>query len=277
MLPVRGDYQVIANVKPATLNAFAPFQQVVKLSVPERGVKYQNFAILALGLMAVGGLGGWVIGSRQPTVAGEVAPRKVRVLLSGAALASIAALLYVNVSAEQAQSGVSQPMSHMNHAVGHSAAVVPVSTEVTQSGLTVKLTNDSSAMVGEPTKFQVQVIDAATKLPVVASIAASIGPAEDEFLSFAHQNTTDASGILSWQTGIFDGAPHRVNVSVSPAIGATQQFSAIKLEKEIEVAGVAPPIITRLISLGYMTGIVASAFLVAFWWRRRQIGQQQLV
>lgn len=56
-----------------------------------------------------------------------------------------------------------------------------------------------------------------------------------------------------------------------------QQSTKIKVSQPVEVEGVAPPLYVRLISLGYMTGIVASAFLVAFWWRRRQDGRLQPV
>jgi hypothetical protein len=61
-----------------------------------------------------------------------------------------------------------------------------------------------------------------------------------------------------------------VNVEFTPATVAGQTSTPIKVSQPVEVEGVAPPLYVRLISLGYMTGIVASAFLVAFWLRRRQ-------
>jgi hypothetical protein len=273
MMPIRGKYQVIADVKPTTDSSFAPFVQSASISVSESSVKYQNFAILAMLLLVAGGVGGWVVGSRQPIVEGEVAPRKVRVLLSGAALISITALLYVSVSAEQAQSGMSEPMSHMQHG-GNAGAVTPISAEAAKEGVVVKLTGDGAVTVGKPAKFQVQVTDATTKQPLAVAISVKEVHLEHDWTSFALQNARP-NGKMNWQSGLFDGAPHRLDVVVSPAEGG-KQFTPIKLQQEIEVAGVAPPVMTRLISLGYMTGIVASAFLVSFWWRRRQPGKQQL-
>jgi hypothetical protein len=85
MLPIRGNYQLQVSVTPITPNAFTPIQQNLNLSVPENGVKYRNFAILAVILLIVGLGGGWVIGGRQQTQPGQIAPQRVRLLLSGAA------------------------------------------------------------------------------------------------------------------------------------------------------------------------------------------------
>ena len=65
MLPIRGTYQLLVNLKPITPNAFTPIQQTLILSVPENGVKFRNFAIVAIMLLTAGLLGGWVIGSKQ--------------------------------------------------------------------------------------------------------------------------------------------------------------------------------------------------------------------
>jgi hypothetical protein len=274
MMPIRGNYQIIADVKPTKSNSFRPFVQSTSVSVSENSIKYQNFALLAVLLLVTGGVGGWIVGSRQPIIEGEVAPRKVRVLLSGAALVAIAALLYVNVSAEQAQSGMSEPMSHMQHGSKAGATAAPMSAQVAKEGLMVKLSGDGAAIVGKPANFQIQVTDAVTNQPVSAAISVKEVQLEHDWTSFAFQ-TNSTNGLMNWQSGLFDGAPHRLDVVVSPA-GGGKQFPPIKIQQEIEVAGVAPPLITRLISLSYMTGIVASAFLVAFWWRRRQPVKQQL-
>lgn len=272
MMPIRGKYQVIANIKPTTDNSFAPFVQTASISVAENSVKYQNFALLAICLLVAGGVGGWIVGSKQPIIEGEVAPRKVRILLSGSALVAIAALLYVNVSAERAQSSMSEPMSHMSHG-GNAADAVPMSAEVAKEGLMVKLSGDGAATVGKPAKFQVRVIDAVTKQPVAAAISVKEVQLEDNWTSFAYQST---GAIASWQSGLFDGAPHRLDVVVS-SVDGSKKFAPIELQKEIEVVGVAPPIMTRLISLGYLTGIVASAFLVSFLLRRQQPAKHWLI
>jgi len=120
MLPIRGTYQLQAEIKPQVANAFTPFQNTLMLSLPENQVKYQNFAILVAVLLAVGLSGGWIIGGQQRIQPGEIAPHQVRLLLSGAILIAIAALLYVNISAEIAQSELPMPMSHMAQSAPHS-------------------------------------------------------------------------------------------------------------------------------------------------------------
>ncbi len=111
-LPTRGKYQLVVDVTPISPSAFTPIQQTLTLSVPENEAKYRNFGILAVILLAAGLGGGWIIGSRQPLQPGEIAPQRVRLLLSGAIMVAIVALLYVNISAEFAQSEMSMAMSH---------------------------------------------------------------------------------------------------------------------------------------------------------------------
>jgi hypothetical protein len=277
MLPIRGNYQILVNVTP-TDASIAPYQQTLTLPVPENGIKYQNFAILAGILLAVGATGGWVIGSRQPTQPGEIAPSTVRLLLTGATLVAIASLLYVNVNAEIAQSGMSEAMSHagkgeahehMNH---HSQAksIVPKPT-VTQGEIKVALSGDDDSAVGKLAQFRLQVTDARTNKPIATGVKISAIATEGEWTSFSHQGATDSNGQLNWQSGFFDGVPHLVDVTVSPIAGSGNQFAPIQVSKAVSVEGVAPPLTTRLIVLGYMTGIVATAFFVAFWLRQRQL------
>lgn len=98
MLPIRGQYRLQVGVTPIAANAFAPFEQTLMLPVSENPVKYRSFAILAAIVLAAGFAGGWVIGGQQKIRPGEIAPQRVRLLLSGATLAAIVALLTVNLS-----------------------------------------------------------------------------------------------------------------------------------------------------------------------------------
>ncbi len=277
MLPIRGNYQLQVTATPLGVAGGEAIQQNITLTVPENSIKYQNFAILAAILTAAGLGGGWVIGARRVTQAGEVAPQPVRLLLSGATLVAIAALLYVNVSAEIAQSGMSSPMSHMGkeHEHGesteHNHKSIPAST-ITSQGIKLAITGDNSATVGKPANFQVKAVDAKTDRPVAGTVSIQTINTEkqDKWTAFGYLGAIDPSGRLAWQSGLFDGSGHQVNVEFTPAAVGGQQSAPIKVSRSVDVEGVAPPLYVRLISLGYMTGIVASAFLVAFWWRRRQ-------
>jgi hypothetical protein len=274
MLPIRGDYQLQVTATPLGATGGAAIQQNLTLTVPESSVKYQNFALVALILTAAGLGGGWVIGTRRVKVAGELAPQPVRLLLSGASLVAIVALLYVNVSAEMAQSGMSEPMSHpmaagQEHVAGMEDAKKPIlASSIVSQGIKLAITGDKSATVGKPANFQVKAIDAKTNQPVAGTVSIQTINTEndDKWTNFGYQGVVDTSGQFAWQSGLFDGSGHQVSVEFTP----TGQSTPIKVAQAVEVEGVAPPLYVRLISLGYMTGIVASAFLVAFLWRRRQ-------
>jgi hypothetical protein len=277
MLPIRGNYQLQVTATPLGVAGGEAIQQTLTLTVPENSIKYQNFAILAAILTAAGLGGGWVIGARRVTKAGEVAPQPVRLLLSGATLVAIAALLYVNVSAEMAQSGMSEPMSHpmgkgQKHEAGmeHAKKSVPANT-ITSQGIKLAITGDDSATVGKPANFQVKAIDVKTNQPVAGTVNIQTINTEkqDKWTAFVYQGAI-SNGRFAWQSGLFDGSGHQVNVEFTPAAVTGQQSTPIKVSQPVDVVGVAPPLYVRLISLGYMTGIVASAFMVAFWLRRRQ-------
>lgn len=268
MLPIRGTYQVSVNVTPIVANAFPPIQQTLTLSVPENWVKYRNFGILSVILLIVGLGGGLVIGGRQPIQPGEIAPVRVRLLLSGATIIAIAALLVVNTSAEIAQSRMSMPMSHMTKSSPQSNN----SGIVQSQGLLARLSGDVSATVGIPASLQVQVIDSQTNQPVTDVILnVKATQLEHEWIAFAYEGVPDSTGQLAWQQQFFDGAPHKVEVEVSPQPKATRQFSPFRVKRELEVEGVAPPLPVRLTALAYFTGIVVIGLLIGLGLQRRWI------
>jgi hypothetical protein len=273
MLPIRGNYQLLANVTPIAPNAFTPIQQTLTLSVPENGVKYRNFWILAAILLVVGLGGGLAIGGKQQIQAGEIAPERVRLLLSGAIIIAIAALLYVNLSAEIAQSEMSMPMSHMTE----SKPTEKTSPIAQSQGLEVRLSGDVSATVGKAANLQVKVTDTKINQPVTdVLLNIKVSPAEDEWIAFAYKGAPDAAGKLIWQEQFFDGAPHKVDVEVSPQPNAARQFPPIQVSQTIEVEGVAPPLSVRLTVLAYFTGIVVAGMAIGFGLQRRLLGRWRL-
>ncbi|BAY59376.1 hypothetical protein NIES2135_62530 (plasmid) [Leptolyngbya boryana NIES-2135] len=265
--PIRGTYQLLVNVTPQTANAFTPFQQTLTLSIPENWIKYRNFAILAAVLLIVGLVGGWIIGGRQLIQPGEIAPQRVRLLLSGAVIVAIAALLYVNVSAEMAQSGMSMPMSHMAETAPKSDASAVRQVQ----GLEMRLTGDKSAIVGQPARLQVNVIDSQTKQPVSdVQLKVTTTQLENNWNAFAYEGLNDTTGQFSWQQQFFDGAPHRIEVEVFPSSNAIRKFQPFQVEQTIEVEGVTPPLQVRLTGLVYFTGLIVVGLLAGFGIRRRQ-------
>ncbi len=266
-LPIRGNYQLLVNVTPIVPNTFAPIQQTLTLLVPENGAKYRNLGVLAAILLAAGLGGGWVIGSRQSLQPGEIAPQRVRLLLSGAIVVAIVALLYVNISAEFAQ-------SHMSMAMSHETEEVPKSdkpSKLQSQGLEMQLSGDTSATVGQPANLQVSVVDTKTRQPITdVVLKVTTTQLENNWVAFAYEGTPDSTGKLAWQQEFFDGAPHNVEVEVSPQSSSARRFKPFQVAQSISVEGVAPPLLVRLISLAYFTGVVAVGLLLGLWLQRRR-------
>lgn len=268
MLPIRGTYQLLVNVTPIVKNAFAPIQQTFTLSVPENGVKYRNFAILCGILLIVGIGGGFVIGGQQEMEWGEIAPTRVRLLLSGAIIFAIAVLLFVNISAELVASGTHQHGEDHHH---HETAI-NTSGSIPSQGLDVQISGDNTATVGQLANLNIQVIDTQNNQPLTDAILniKSI-QLEDEWIAFAYQSVPNSQGELTWKQQFFDGAPHKIEVEVAPAANSTRQFEPFQVSKMIEVAGVEPPLVIRLIALAYLTGIVVVGLLIGLTWGRNKL------
>jgi hypothetical protein len=267
MLPIRGNYKLQVNVTPVVANAFTPIYQTLNLSVSENWVKYRNLAILAAILLVLGLGGGWVIGSGQRIRPGEIAPQRVRLLLSGVTVMAIAALLFVNISAEFAQ-------SHHSMAMSHDTAEAPPSdipSTLKSQGLDAQLSGDSSAMVGQPAKLQVRVMDAKTNQPATdVALKVTTTQLEHRWVAFAAQGIPDRNGTFAWQQQFFDGAPHRIEVEIAPQPNANRQFKPFRVAQTIAVEGVAPPLQVRLISLAYFTGLVGFGLLVGLGLQRQR-------
>lgn len=250
MLPIRGKYQLLVNVTPIVANAFTPIQQTLTLSVPENWVKYRNFGILAVILLMLGIGGGWVMGGQQIQVR-EIAPQRVRLLLSGAIIVAIASLLIINISAEVAESH-----THDQHSPTQEPVVQ------TAQGVEARILGDIQATVGQPAKLAVQLLNTITNQPakdVILNIKTT--QSEHNWVAFAYQGTTDANGRLAWKQQFFDGAPHKVEVEVLSK-QATSQVLPLRIAKTIEIEGIAPPLSVRLIALTYFTSIIVLGLLL---------------
>ncbi|MCG9890420.1 MAG: hypothetical protein MH252_05040 [Thermosynechococcaceae cyanobacterium MS004] len=259
MLPIRGTYKLQVNVTPVAPNAFAPFQQTLTLAVPENGVKYRNLAVLVILLLTVGLGGGWVIGSKQPIQPGELAPQRVRLLLSGLIVMAIAVLLFVNISAELAQSQRSMAVSHGTEELP--AARQPAMLNVQE--LEMKLSGDTDSTVGQLTSFQVRVMDTKTKQPATdVGLRVTTTQLENNWVLFAYQGIPDRTGTLAWKQQFFDGAPHSIEVTAIPQKETQRSLQPLQVSQNILVEGVAPPFLTRLISLAYFVGIVVVGLLI---------------
>jgi hypothetical protein len=260
LFPIRGTYQLQVNIAPVVANAFAPIAQTLTLTIPENPLKFRYFPFILVALLTIGFVGGWIIGGRQALRAGEIAPRRVRLLLNGVTILAIAALLCFDVAAE-AQAGMAMAET----------GTADHSSTVQSQGLKLALTGDKSTAVGQMAGFQATLTDSQTNQPVSDAVfAIKSTQLENNWIAFAHQGIPDAKGTLAWQEQFFDGAPHKIEVQVSPQPSG-RQFQAFQASREIAVEGIAPPLSVRLIGLLYFTGVLTVGLLAGLWLQRRRI------
>ncbi len=269
MLPIRGNYQLEVAVTPTADNAFAPFRQTLTLPVAEHEVKYRNLGILVVVLLGAGLGGGWVIGRQHNQPMPEQLSTQVRLLLSGAAVVAIAAMLVVNVSAEFAESHSHTHEQAHTYDPGTNSGELPSS--VTQQNLELKILGHTHAVVGEPAQLLVQLRDRRTNQPVPnAEFEIQTTAIEGEWSAFSYRAIADANGQFAWQPQFFDGAPHRITVTARPQPATLKSFPPLQAAQTVEVEGVAPPLQMRLLVLGYFISLVLVGLATGFWWCQRQ-------
>jgi len=265
VFPIRGTYRLQVNVTPIIANAFAPIEQTLDLTVPENPLKFHYLPFVLAVLLAIGFVGGWVIGGRQEIRTGEIAPRRVRLLLSGVTVLAIIVLLFFEVSAElaQAHAGMAEEPLIANNA-----------DSIQSQGLKLELTGDDHTAIGQTASFQAKLTDSQTNQPVSDAIfAVKSTQLEDDWMAFAYQGVPDAAGSLAWQEQFFDGAPHKIEVDVLPKPNGERQFQPFQAIREVDVKGIAPPMSVRFVGLFYFTGVLALGLIAGLWLQRRRLQQ----
>jgi hypothetical protein len=103
----------------------------------------------------------------------------------------------------------------------------------------------------------VELIDKKTGKPATKAILkVKATQLEHNETVFVYQGIPNASGKFQWQQQFFDGATHQLEVEVLPPANAPNLFEPFAISQEIEVAGVAPPLMSRFVTLAYFTGIL---------------------
>jgi hypothetical protein len=259
-LPVRGIYHLTVNIEPLLSNSFKPITRTLSLSVNENLVKFRNFAILATFLLTCGFGGGLVIGGAPRQNSGEIAPMRVRLLLSAAAVVAILALLVINFEAEFAES----------HAHTHTQPHQEVPF-VYASGFIVEWSALTQATVGQPAAIALHISDAKNRKPVQDIEAhVRVVQAEEGWVALAFWAKPNRDGWLRWKQGFFDGAPHKLEIEIAPDSLRNDQFKPFRFTREIDVESVAPPLATRAIGFFYFSIFLVAGLLGGLWIRGRQ-------
>jgi hypothetical protein len=241
MLPIRGAYQVFVNVLPMQDTSAVPLiEQVLTVYVPENPVKFRNFAILAGICVLVGVLGGAFIGKSGGT---EILPEPMRLLLIGLTLTAMAALIFVNVSAES--QGGHADMSGMANSVS------PVSAPAQDRERELNLDGVKEARVGTAESFQAKLTDRRTGQLIPSAFEVSVINTEKNWKLFSIATPVDNQ--MRWRQQFFDGSAHRIEVQTPPYKGRP----ALITKSSVSVEGIAPPLFVRLKALAYLTGFVA--------------------
>lgn len=262
VFPIRGNYQLKASFTPLSENTIAPIEQTLTLTIPENPLKLRYFPFILGILLAFGFLGGWIIGGRQKRQFGEIAPRRVRLLLSGVTGLAIIALLFFNISSELAQ-------AQMTNMVHEETLVSPAGL-IESHGMKLELTGDTHTAVGQLASLQAKLTDSQTNQAVTDAILdIKATQLEKNWVAFAYQGFPNQQGILAWQEQFFDGAPHQIEVKVSPKADG-RQFQPFQVIKEIEVQGIAPPLLVRFVGLIYFTGVLSLGLILGLWLQSRR-------
>ncbi len=258
VLPIRGNYRLQVAVRPEVAGTFGEFDQSLTFTVPENGVRYRNLAILAVILLSVGLGSGWILAGEQTVNEREIAPQPVRMLLSGLTMVAIAVLLLVNISAEVAAFN-----NQTESLLDTSPAIVENET------MQLELLGDTQAVVGNLATFGVKVSNPTTG-EAITEVDVSIQSValESDAVMFAYQGTPDPVGKLIWKEQFFDGAPHQVRATVTPF---DESSESLQVAQEIDVQGIAPPLLVRFISLFYFTLIFIVGLIAGFWGKRHKI------
>jgi hypothetical protein len=260
ILPIRGNYTFKLEVNPLIADSFQPFQQTLSLSVSENEIKYRNYVILLVLLLFIGFGGGWIIGAGESLQAGDVVPQRVRLLLSSAIIVTIATLLFICITAEVGS-------SHSEHENHQSEISDTLNDQGEMTDSIIQLLGQENATVGQLNDFQIKAINPQTQKPISnLSLRIKANQLENNLVIFATKAETDSQGQFRWKQQFFDGSPHELTVTVSPNISSKSQ--PLKIGKAIEVEAIHPPLVTRLISLGYMIFTLAIAFGLGFWLHR---------
>jgi hypothetical protein len=242
VLPIRGNYELLVKVAPLVANAFAPYQENLNFYVRENPVKYKYFAVVAAILLSIGLLGGWVIGGQEELSDREITPQSVRLLLSGLTVIAIVTLLFINITGEVAEA----------HGSEHEYKTENIAPSVVKlQNVDVKIDGDKNATVGKLANLSVEVNDNMGKPIKDAVLDVKVIALENNLTVFGYKGFPEQDGKLVWRSQFFDGAPHKVEVEVSK-----RQFSPIKVAQLVEVEGIQPPMLIRLITLFYLTAIV---------------------
>lgn len=232
--PIRGTYTLTASVEPlAGDSSFAPTQNSWQTTISESPARKKNLALLLTILIIIGGISGFVIGRR---------PRS-------AAIPVLLLLLWPH-----------EPLkAHGSHQ--HAKPVAPpAQTLSSEEGGSIDLEIlTPEPRVGELTALMARYRDQHGQAQA-AQFHLEVMQLEHERLVFS-TDITASDGALRWQGQFFDGSTHRVSITAVPQ-RSQGKIGTAKVERDVDVSGVEPPLSSIIKSFGFLMFITALALLL---------------
>jgi hypothetical protein len=211
--------------------SFAPAQNSLQTTIEESPERKANLARLIAILVTVGGLSGFVLGRSA----------------GAAALLLFALWPYQTLRA------------HGSHE--HKKIATPPPAEV-KSREGYRLDMDvvtPEPRVGELTEIIARYQNAEGEQEG-ALFHMEVKQLEHDHVVFSSEFTAP-DGVLHWQGQFFDGSPHRVSLTAKPLLEDNQK-DLVKIERDVEVNGVEPPLRSVIKSLGLLMAITALALVL---------------
>lgn len=218
--PIRGTYTIEAQ---ATLPDGTVVTAQPALTIGENPVERRNILLLVAGLFGFGGIAGWVIGR------------------SRRAAATLAVIIVFAFPTAVDAHGPG------DHEAGSDQPLVVTKQDALDLTLTVA---PGHGAVGARNTVWVDVRDPAGA-PVPGEVTVEAYHVEDDLTVARFRLPLDARGTAQVQTQFFDGAEHELRVE------ARSEGDVVTLSTPIDVVGVAPPLGTKLRTLGLLLVPVA--------------------
>jgi hypothetical protein len=230
--PIRGTYTLTASVEPLPGDTrFAPAQNSWQTTIQESPERKNNLTILIAILVTVGGLSGFVIGR--------------------SAGASALLLLFMFWPYQSLR-------AHGSHDHAKIAAPPPTTIQNTEGHRLDLDIVTPEPRVGELTEIMARYQNAEGDLQG-ARFHMEVKQLEHDHLVFS-SDFTAPDGILHWQGQFTDGSPHRVSLTAKPLMEENPQ-DLVKIERDVDVTGVEPPLRSVIKSFGLLMAITALALI----------------
>lgn len=130
--------------------------------------------------------------------------------------------------------------------------------------LILHISPGTTTSVTELTEISGEIKNAETGEPVKnAKVTINAWHIEDE-KTMAEMELYVPDGTFAWSNRFFDGAEHKLTVSVTPAEGGQAAFAPFSTEVVIDVEGVGPPAPVVIKTLVYLLGIAAAGMVAGY-------------